>query len=135
MAIPNLTQQASNSDLSGAGLRLFFNLAELWSLSKAEQLILLGVSSRTTLNNWATKAKSNTAVSVSRDTLERLSLIAGIRKAVELLYPNDIANLIMKVPNKFFGDRTILDVMLQGNVGDLYDVRRYLDANRGAHFG
>ena len=135
MREPNLALDVSQADLGAAGLRLFFNLADLWSLSKAEQLILLGVSSRTTLNSWASKAQSNNAVSVSRDTLERLSLIAGIRKAVELLYPDEITNLIMKVPNKRFGGKTLLDIMLQGSIGDLYDVRRYLDANRGAHFG
>lgn len=135
MTVPSLAPKASQACLGSAGLRLFFNLAELWELSKAQQLTLLGVSSRTTLNNWASKARSNDSVPVSKDTLERLSLIAGIRKAVEILYPVEVVNLIMKAPNKFFGGKTILDIMLQGKIGDLYDVRRYLDANRGAHFG
>ena len=117
------------------GLKLFFALSEKWSLTREDQLILLGQNSRSTLNNWERKIGNNEDISLRSDTLERLSLIAGIRKGVELLYPQNRWDDYMREPNTEFGDVSLLDVMLKGTVGALYDARRYLDASRGAHFG
>jgi hypothetical protein len=37
----------------------------------------------------------------------------------------------VKKPNKAFGCRSALEIMLQGQIMDLFDVRFYLDAARG----
>jgi len=123
------------SRLAKAGLRMFFNLANLWDLTQEDQLLLLGLSSRTTLNNWRKKALNDEDIRLSVDSLERLSLIVGIRKGVELLYPHDRLNSYMKSPNREFGGRSMIDVMLEGSIRSLYQVRTYLDASRGSHFG
>ena len=38
----------------------------------------------------------------------------------------------IKAPNRAFGDRSALEVMLGGQLTDLMRVRRYLDSYRGA---
>jgi hypothetical protein len=114
----------------GVGLRAFARIAELWHLSIAEQLTLLGLSSRSTFFKW----RKETQVRLPRDTLERISYILGIYKALQLLLPDTrAADEWIRRPNEaaVFGGRSALDRMLSGNVADLYIVRQYLDAQRG----
>ena len=113
-----------------AGLRAFTRIADLWHLSIAEQMTLLGLSSRSTYFKW----RKEPQVRLSRDTLERISYILGIYKALQLLLPDTrAADEWIRRPNEaaLFGGRSALDRMLSGNVADLYIVRQYLDAQRG----
>lgn len=113
-----------------AALRVFFRIADLWQLSTGEQITLLGSPGRSTFFKW----KRDGAPQLPRDTLERISYILGIYKALQILLPDPAAadNWVRK-PNsaEIFGGRSALDRMLSGNVADLYVVRRYLDAERG----
>jgi uncharacterized protein (DUF2384 family) len=68
---------------SAAGLRAFARIAEVWGLSVAEQQKLLGISSRSTYFKW----KKDAHVRLPRDTLERLSYLLGIYKALQILLP------------------------------------------------
>jgi hypothetical protein len=123
--------QPSVADLSAAGLRAFFNIAHDWTLSADEQIVLLGSPGRSTFFKW--KAAPETA-RLGRDTLERLSLILGIYKALQILLPQaETADGWIKRPNSAppFGGRRALDRMLAGNVSDLVAIRQYLDAMRG----
>lgn len=116
--------------LSGPGLRTFFRIADLWALSVDEQMTLLGVSARSTFFKW--KKDPNTVL--PRDTLERISYILGVYKALQILLPNEkSADEWVKRPNAapLFGGRSALDRMLSGQVADLFVVRQYLDAQRG----
>ncbi|SAL57638.1 hypothetical protein AWB68_02835 [Caballeronia choica] len=118
-------------DLSAAGLRAFFRIASAWSLSADEQIVLLGKPGRSTFFKW--KSEPHTA-RLGRDTLERLSLILGIYKALQILLPQpEAADTWVKRANSAppFGGRPALDRMLAGNVSDLVAVRQYLDAMRG----
>ncbi|MHB1093641.1 MbcA/ParS/Xre antitoxin family protein [Thiobacillus sp.] len=121
----------SNRDLSAAGLRAFFNIARDWELDTDEQLVLLGTPGRSTFFKW--KAAPETA-ELKRDTLERLSYLLGIYKALQILLPAAAAaDAWVKKPNSapLFGGKSALDRMLGGNVADLVAVRQYLDAKRG----
>lgn len=123
--------QPSRKDMSAAGLRAFFNIAQDWGLSEQEQLVLLGQPSRSTYYKW--KSAPQTA-DLKRDTLERLSYILGIYKALQILLPDlAAADAWVKKPNTapLFGGKSALDRMLGGNIGDLLAVRQYLDARRG----
>jgi hypothetical protein len=114
----------------GAGLRAFAKIAELWHLSILEQLALLGIGSRSTYFKWRKEPHPR----LPRDTLERLSYLLGIYKALQLLLPaHEAADEWVRRPNDapLFGGRSALDRMLSGNVADLYIVRQYLDAQRG----
>ncbi|WP_171912497.1 MbcA/ParS/Xre antitoxin family protein [Paraburkholderia xenovorans] len=124
-SVPTLTE------MSAAGLRAFFNIARDWNLSAEEQIVLLGSPGRSTYFKW--KAAPETA-RLGRDTLERLSLLLGIYKALQILLPQaSAADTWIKRPNSAppFGGRRALDRMLAGNISDLVAVRQYLDAMRG----
>jgi Protein of unknown function (DUF2384) len=102
---------------------------EHWGLSTDEQRRLLGEPPRSTFFAWR-KAPEHAAL--SRDTLERLSLLLGIYKALQILLPDAAAaDAWIKKPNAAFGGSSALAQMLAGNVGDLLRVRRWLDAARG----
>ena len=114
----------------GAGLRAFANIAERWGLTVAEQLKLLGIASRSTYFKW----RREHAPRLPQDTLERLSYLLGIYKALQILLPDaSAADELVRKPNSAapFGGRSALDRMLSGQVADLYVVREYLDAQRG----
>jgi hypothetical protein len=119
------------TEMSAAGLRAFFNIARDWDLNADEQIVLLGSPGRSTFFKW--KATPETA-RLGRDTLERLSLLLGIYKALQILLPQpSAADTWIKRPNSAppFGGRRALDRMLAGNISDLVAVRQYLDAMRG----
>lgn len=119
------------TEMSAAGLRAFFRIAQAWDLSADEQIVLLGSPGRSTFFKW--KAEPQTA-RLGRDTLERLSLLLGIYKALQILLPQPAAaDGWVKRPNSAppFGGRRALDRLLAGNVSDLVAVRQYLDAMRG----
>ena len=117
--------------MSGAGLRAFFNIARDWGLSGDEQMVLLGSPGRSTCFKWKASPE---AAKLKRDTLERLSYILGIYKALQILLPDTTAaDAWVKKPNTapLFGGQSALDRMLGGNVADLMVVRQYLDVQRG----
>jgi len=116
--------------LSAPGLKAFFRIAGLWGLSNEEQMTLLGLTSRSTFFNW----RRDPAVNLSKDTLERISYVLGIYKALRILLPDDkAADAWVRQPNAetLFGGRPALERMLSGQVADLFVVRQYLDAQRG----
>ncbi|MBV8938481.1 MAG: DUF2384 domain-containing protein [Alphaproteobacteria bacterium] len=129
-SLSSISSLASRKDLPAPALRTFFNIAEAWGLSAEEQRILLGNPSRSAFFNWKKRAPS----SLAHDTLERISYILGIYKALQILLPDPaMADGWVKRPNQasIFGGRSALERMLSGNVADLYVVRQYLDAQRG----
>ena len=116
--------------LSGPALRTFFRIAELWSLSVEEQMTLLGVAARSTFFKW----KKDPNVVLPKDTLERISYIVGVYKALQILLPDEkAADEWVKRPNAapLFGGRPALERMLSGQVADLFVVRQFLDSQRG----
>lgn len=128
-AIPRLAQPP-RPDSAHAALRTFFRIASLWQLGVEDQMILLGLGSRSTYFKWKKEGTS----SLSRDTLERLSYIFGIYKALQILLPDErAADAWVRRPNTAppFDGRSALDLMLGGQVRDLFVVRHYLDAERG----
>ena len=131
------TQTTIDPGLQGrVAVKLFFGIADEWELTDEQRCVLAGIGSRTTLHNWRKKVDSNEAINISRDTLERLSYLAGIYKGVQLLFTDTAQwkNWVKK-PNRDFGGQSALDRMLAGRVIDLADVRRYLDSWRGEHYG
>ncbi|WP_333608988.1 MbcA/ParS/Xre antitoxin family protein [Arsukibacterium sp.] len=115
--------------LGPVAIKMFMNIAgNEWLLSEKDMRVLLGEPSRSTFYNW----RSGKVSALSRDTLERVSFIAGIYKALHLLFVQpEQANTWIKKPNTAFGGRSALEVMLAGSLLDLARVRQYLDAQRG----
>ena len=129
MSRSTVKEEMNAKELSGPGLRAFFKLAERWKLSADEQMKLLGLGRRrSTFFYW----KKYGGV-LPPDTLERISYLLGIYKALRILLPSQAsADAWVKKPNQapLFGGKPALERML-GGVGDLYVVRQYLDAQRG----
>jgi len=113
-----------------AAMRTFWRLAQAWDLTSAEQMTLLGVG-KTTLYQW----KQGRVGVLDRHVLERLSYLFGIYAALHVLLPvPERANGWIRKPNDapFLGGSSALQRMLAGQVADLFVVRQYLDAQRGA---
>jgi hypothetical protein len=121
---------APQDRLSGPALRTFFRIADEWKLSSDEARTLLGSPPRSTFFLW----KKSGHGQLGRDTLERVSYVLGIYKALQILLPDAAAaDAWVRKPNAapLFGGKPALERMLSGNVADLYVVRQYLDAWRG----
>ena len=116
--------------LAPAGLRAFARIASLWGLSIDEQLTLLGAPPRSTFFAWR---KTPERANLSRDTLERISNILGIYKALQILFADKLADEWVSLPNtnQIFGGRTPLAHMLGGGLLAMQTTRQLLDARRG----
>ena len=121
---------AHGRDLAGPALRAFFNIPRLWGLSTAQERLLLGSPGRSTFFRW----KRDLDGALPRDSLERISYLLGIWKALQVLFADPAqADAWVKRANQapLFGGRSALERMLGGQVSDLFVVRQYLDAQRG----
>ena len=116
--------------LSAPALRTFFNIAAAWQLTVQEQRALLGWPAASTFHKY--KAGDHGALTF--DTLTRLSLVIGIYKSLQVLYPEPtFADTWPRMPNShaLFGGRPALTLMTDGGIDGLFRVRRLLDSRRG----
>ena len=123
-----ITLEKNRKAMSAPALRTYFNITNAWKLSTQQRMTLLGLSARSTFFKWKADPDS---VKLSMDTLERISYVLGIYKALQILLPDKTAaNEWIHRPNsaEIFGGSSALDRMLSGQVGDLLVVRQYLDA-------
>jgi len=124
---------------AGAALRWFETMrsAAEWNLSVEEQAELLGGVKVRTLHSWKSRALANEEVELSRDTMERLSLLLGIYKGLKIIAPAnrpDIGKRWFNTPNAampFNGQSPKQYIIEIGTIDALYAVRRYFDAARG----
>ena len=117
--------------MGGGGLRIFDAIAREWELTLHEQLAILRVP-ETTFRRWRHAALAGRDVAVDGSTMERLSYIVGIYKALQILLPQSHAGWIRRPnSNTLFAGRPALDRMMAGQVADLFVVRHHLDAWRG----
>jgi hypothetical protein len=120
----------SPEKLAPAALRTFFRIASAWELTQVEARALLGDPPESTYYKW----KSGKVGSVPSDLLERISYVLGIYKALQILLPDPAAaDAWVRRPNAapLFNGRSALELMLSGQVADLFLVRQYLDWERG----
>lgn len=114
--------------LAGPAMRTFENIADRWKLKPAERMVLLGHMPSSTY--YRVRRKPDDA-ELGSDTLERISHVLGIYKALHVLFPSaDYADRWIAQPNAEFGGATAKEQML-GSFTQLVAVRRYLDAQRG----
>ena len=108
-------------------LRGFFLIMDAWEIGADDSRILLGSPAERTYYAW----RRGNAVRIPSDTLRRIGYIAGIYKALQILYSDPhMADGWVRRPNRVFGDQTPLDRMRGGDVVDLAAVRSYVDAAR-----
>ena len=116
--------------MSGPAIRTFLNVAETWKLTIEDQRGLLGWPPESTFYKY----KSGQVGTLSYDMLLRISLVLGIFKDLQIMYPErDLADRWVHLPNgnPLFGGKPALALMLDAGIDGLYQVRRLLDARRG----
>lgn len=112
---------------TAGAIRGFFRIADVWRVSRSERATLLATTPRS-IDRWKKSAES---ADLTRDQLERISYLLGIYAGLHaILAESQLADDWIRRPNADFGGGSPLDRMLAGNVGDLADVRRYVDAWR-----
>lgn len=119
-----------SAQMSGPALRTFFRIADRWHVGTVERQRLLGLKPST----YFKYRRDPGGARLSHDTLERISYILGIYKALQILLPRkEAADTWVRNKNAatVFNGRAPLELMLGGRVSDLYLVRRYLDGERG----
>jgi uncharacterized protein (DUF2384 family) len=108
--------------------RAVLNLLRLWDVTDEEAATLVDLPVRT-FRRW----KAGDLGRIDRDGKARLSNLLGVHKALRIIFREPQRGYAwIKAPNKAFGNRAALDVMLGGELTDLMRVRRYLDTERGA---
>ncbi|MEQ1929313.1 MAG: MbcA/ParS/Xre antitoxin family protein [Parvularculaceae bacterium] len=125
-----LREPAERHRLSAPAIRLFMSVADLWNLKIDERRAVLGDISAATYHNW----RRGDVSTLTRDQLERISLVLGILKGMRLVFASDQhAFRWLKATNSDyeFAGSSPLERMTNGGISDLYAVRRYLDAWRG----
>lgn len=130
MDVETLRDPAGRQRLSAPAVRLYMNVADLWDLKVDERRAVLGDISAATYHNW----RRGDVATLTRDQLERISLVLGILKGLRLVFASDDhAFRWLKAANTEFefGGVSPLQRMTGGGIDDLYAVRRYLDAWRG----
>jgi hypothetical protein len=130
MLIHPALRKFPDARLAEVGLRSFTRIADLWGLSIAERMALLGLTSRSTYYHWL-RTQRPTA---SPDLLQRLSFIGGIYKGLRIIFSVDEhAHAWPRWPNAGFpfGGMTPIDYMVAGGIPALYETRRTIDAERG----
>ncbi|HEX2493661.1 MAG TPA: antitoxin Xre/MbcA/ParS toxin-binding domain-containing protein [Steroidobacter sp.] len=126
-AAPTVPNREHRTVLAQAATKLF----ELWGLSTADRLVLLGLSpeNRAALQRYA----QGEPLAANRDLADRVGHLLGIHKSLKLLYPRnqEIVQGWMSSRNEKFGGRTPVDVVKQFGLPGLAIVRGTLDAIRG----
>lgn len=123
--------QAALADAGPGALRTFFKILERWGLGADEGRVLLGGVSKSTYYRWR---QDPNGAELSADTLERISYVLGIYKALALIYSDKAAAdgwIRRPNTNAVFGGQPPLERLLGGRVADLYVTREILDARRG----
>jgi hypothetical protein len=106
-------------------------LFELWKISTADQLELLGLSR--TSRAQISKYRNGGAVPSSRDMLDRIGWLLSIHKSLRLLYPRNenLRHTWVKRRNRILDDQRPLDIMKNQGLIGVARVARYLDFLRG----
>lgn len=129
-ATPSPQSAPTLRDLAGPGLRTFFRIMDAWRVEEPARMRILGVP-RSTYFRWRNNPG---AARLSRDTVERLSYVLGIYKALNILLPSPpAADGWVQRPNRhpLFAGRPPLERLSGGQVADLFVIRQHLDAQRG----
>jgi hypothetical protein len=119
-----------HEDDSGVALRAFFQIAEKWRLTTDQQSKLLGSPPRSTFFKWKKEGGQ-----LPPDTVERISHVLSIYKCLRIVFTDEQASdewVRKENQTPFLNGVSALEFMTRtGFLSDLYQVRRYLDGQRG----
>jgi hypothetical protein len=119
-----------HEDDSGVALRAFFQITEKWRLTAEQQMKLLGSPPRSTFFKWKKEGGQ-----LPPDTVERISHVLSIYKCLRIVFTDEPAadDWVRKANQApFLNGVSALEFMTRtGFLSDVYQVRRYLDGQRG----
>ncbi len=107
-------------------------ITKRWGLNPAQACTVMGTPART-LARWKEQAALG-ALDVGPDTVERMSLVLGISKSLQILLPspaNQAAWLNAENSGYAFNGKAPITRLLSGRVSDLFVLREALDGARG----
>ena len=104
-----------------------------WGFTQAEKAVVFDLPLRT----FSRYLKHGVKGVPSRDFVERVSLVLGIEKALEIFGTADTAKAWVNNPSfaPLFGGKPPKTLLTTGYTSDLFQVRSYLDGWRGGDFG
>lgn len=117
--------------LSGPGLRTFLRIADNWSLTEQQRLLVLGYPYRSKYMRWCEQARLQKQLTLNVDVLMRISAVLGIYKALQMLYTYESRAIEwLRTPHGavVFGGHPPLDLVTCGTQDGLLTVRRFLDS-------
>ena len=115
------------ADRQSLAMQGFFGIMTNWGVDNDTARAILGLPAARTFFEW----KRGRVARLSNDTLRRIGYVAGIWKALQILYADPAqADGWVRRPNRAFRGQTPLERMSAGDVTDLAAVRDYLDAAR-----
>ncbi|WP_205880403.1 antitoxin Xre-like helix-turn-helix domain-containing protein [Lichenicoccus roseus] len=117
--------------LSGPGVRTFTAIADVWQLNETQRRLILGLPSRSTFQNWVSKAKAHCDLTLDVDTLTRLSAVLGIYAALGILFSTQeeqVAWLKGTHRARPFKGSAPLALVAGGTLAGLLAARDFLDA-------
>ncbi|MBC5825067.1 MAG: DUF2384 domain-containing protein [Candidatus Eremiobacteraeota bacterium] len=126
----NLNSSLERKRLSGPGLKAFFNIVQRSHVRNEDARQLLGGVSNGPY--YAMKKNPDRRV-LDMDTLQRISFMIGIFKALHILHSESLADEWLCLPNNnpIFAGKTPVEYMVRGGLPAMQTVRRLLDARRG----
>src|SRR5713101_4071112 len=125
----DLSNKETLKRLSPSAAKAFLKIAELWELRDEDARQLLGGMS----NGAFYELKRTSRQALDQDRLTRVSVLAGVFKALNILYSKKLADRWIQLPNEnpMFGGDTPLRYMVRGGLPAILRVRQLLDARRG----
>ncbi len=130
-ACPDRFSKENRRRLSGAGLRTFVRIADLWELSPRQRRLILGSPAASTYRGWLAAAAAHRDLTLPVDVLIRISAVLGIHAMLGIIYLDagqPLAWLQAPCPAMPFGGRTPMEVMTDGSFAGVMAVRGYIDA-------
>lgn len=126
----DLSTRENRARLTPSALKAYFNILTKWGIKDIDGMRLMGGISR----GKYYVLKKNPAGVLDQDKLQRISLLVGIFKALNILYSERLADAWASLPNtnRLFAGQTPVEFMARGGLPGMMVVRRLLDARRGS---
>lgn len=112
-------------EMTEVGLKAFVRIADVWNLDDNEAASLGGLSAF----DWELIRASIYDGDLTRDQIFRMSAVVGIYKALEEYFSEPLSKTWITLENRgpLFSGRRPIDVMIDGELDAILQVRRYLD--------
>jgi uncharacterized protein (DUF2384 family) len=127
-ALQTFADEGDRDRLTPVALEAIQSVARQWRLTGDEAAALLSVSPST----WD-RIGQGKVQKLSQDQLTRISAIVGVFKGLHLLFGDDMADRWPRLRNRgpLFNNLSPVELMMDGGIPAMLDVRRHVDALRG----